>query len=231
LGVALFRRVSGVRQFGVWTEAKRMNITRWMTVAALGMLSCTWAQADSAHFLINLEGWDSPQEFTFIPNQPIPDDLSPCLPAGDICGDASIRINSGGGSPPIPGEFTFNSDQVDANGDIFFQNDSGVLFSTVEITVTLNADEVNDPFSCFGGNIFQQCGFLLNNNQGIETLDTFFYNPFTQGGGIPSATPEPSQWIILMLAFLAIIVVRSRKAIANSFFAQTQRSVCSTRDS
>ena len=207
-----------------------MAITRWITVVALGMLGCTWAQADSAHFLINLEGWDDPQEFTFIPNQAVPSDLAPCLPVGDICGDASIRINSGGGSPPIPGEFTFNSDQADENGDIFFQNDSGFLFSTVEIQVILNADEVNDPFSCFGGNIFQKCGFLLNDNQGTETLDTFFYDAFTSGGGIPTATPEPSQWIILILAFLAIIGVRSRKVVANSFFAQTQRSACSTRD-
>ena len=37
-----------------------MNMTRWLMVAALGVLSCTWAQADSVppddgHYLIDLE--------------------------------------------------------------------------------------------------------------------------------------------------------------------------------
>ncbi len=211
-----------------------MNMTRWLTMATLAMLTCTWAQADSAHFEINLAGWDPNQEFTFIgnPTLPPPSDIDPCLPAGDICGDASVRINSGGGSiPEDTTTFTFNSDDVDANGDIFFDNTSGTLLTAVEIQVTLNPDEYNDPFICDGGDIFQQCGFVLNDPPMTETLDIFFYDSYTPGGGIPSSTPEPSQWLILVLAFAAMIVVRSRKTIANAFFAQTQRLACPTRDS
>jgi hypothetical protein len=189
-----------------------MNMTRWLMLAAAGLLSATWAQADSAHYVINLEGWDDPQEFTFIPNPilPPPDEISPCLPVGDICGDASVRLNTGGGSTPEDGEFTFNSDQVDANGNIFFEN-TGPLIGSVEITVDLNTDELNDDFECSGGNIFQNCGFVLTDPPSGETLDIYYYNPFTPGGGIPSAVPEPSQWIMLTLAFVGVIVARALK--------------------
>ena len=193
-----------------------MIITRWLMLAAVGLLGATWAQADSAHYVINLEGWDDPQEFTFIPNPilPPPSEIDPCLPAGNICGDASIRISSGGGSQPEDGVFTFNSDQADANGNIFFEN-TGPLIGSAEITVELNTDELNDPFECSGGNIFQNCGFVVTDPPSGVFLDIYFYNPYTPGGGIPTATPEPSQWIVMLLAFAGIIVARARKASAS----------------
>jgi len=189
-----------------------MNMARWLMLAAAGLLSATWAQADSAHYVINLEGWDVPQEFTFIPNPilPPPDEINPCLPVGDICGDASVRINTGGGSTPEDGQFTFNSDQLDEKGNIFFQN-TGPLIGSVEITVDLNTDELNDDFECSGGNIFQNCGFVLTDPPSGEILDIYYYNPFTPGGGIPSAVPEPSQWIMLTLALAGVIVARALK--------------------
>lgn len=189
-----------------------MNMTRWLVLAAAGLLSATWAQADSAHYVINLEGWDVPQEFTFIPNPilPPPSEISPCLPVGDICGDASVRINTGGGSTPEDGQFTFNSDQADENGNIFFEN-TGALIGAVEITVDLNTDELNDKFECSGGDIFQNCGFVLTDPPSGEILDIYYYNPFTPGGGIPSAVPEPSQWIMLTLALAGVIVARALK--------------------
>lgn len=190
-----------------------MNTTRWLILAAASLLGATLAQADSAHYVINLEGWDDPQEFTFIPNPilPPPDDLSPCLPAGNICGDASIHINSGGGSTPENGIFTFNSDQVDDNGNIFFEN-TGPLIGSVEISTVLNVDELNDPFTCSGGDIFQNCGFVLTDPPSGVILDTYFYDPYTPGGGIPRATtPEPSQWMVMALAFAGIITIRARK--------------------
>ena len=185
-----------------------MNMTRWLTLVALVLLSSSWALADTAHYEINLEGWDSPQEFTFIPNVTPPTDLNPCLPVGSVCGDASVRINSGGGSTPENGTFTFNSDQVDANGNIFFEN-TGPTITSAEITTVLNVDELNDPFQCSGGDIFQSCGFVLSDPPSDVTLEVFFFNPF--GEGIPSAVPEPSQWILLSLAFAGIVVVRSRR--------------------
>jgi hypothetical protein len=193
-----------------------MKMTRWMMVTALAILGCGWARADSAHYLINLEGWDDPQEFTFIPNPvlPPPSEIAPCLPVGDICGDASVRINSGGGSQDESGTFNFNSDQEDANGNIFFAN-TGPLIGSAEITTILNPDEFSDPFTCSGGDIFQQCGFVLDISNGMETLNAYYYNPFTPGGGIPSLAPEPAQWIVLVLAFAGIIVARRRRAPAN----------------
>lgn len=208
-----------------------MKMTRWMMLAALAMLSSAWARADSAHYVINLEGWDDPQEFTFIPNPelPPPADISPCLPVGNICGDASVRINSGGGSQDESGTFNFNSDQADQNGNIFFEN-TGPLIEAAEITTVLTSDESAPtfPFLCDGGDIFQQCGFVLQNSGGIETLDAYFYDPYNEG--ILSATPEPSQWIILVLVFAGIVVARARKRSANFACAQTQRSACPTLD-
>jgi hypothetical protein len=205
-----------------------MNMTRWVLVAAVGLLCSTWAQADSAHYVINLEGWDDPESFTFIPNPvlPPPDTINPCLPVGDICGDASIRLSSGGGSTPEDGVFTFNSDQADANGNLFFEN-TGPLISSAEITTTLTADQLGEFFSCSGGDIFQDCGFIQPTN--TDTLNIYFYDPYNNG--ILSATPEPSQWIILLLAFAGIIVARTRKGSANLSYFETQRTACPTRDS
>jgi hypothetical protein len=202
----------GVRQFDILNGGDTMNMTRLLALVAVGMLSAAWARADSAHYVINLDGWDDPQSFTFIPNPilPPPSEINPCLPVGDVCGDASIRISNGGGSQDESGEFTFNSDQANADGNIFFAN-TGPLIGSVEITVQLNTDELNDQFECSGGNIFQNCGFVVNDPPSDVTLDIYYYNPFTPGGGIPSLAPEPSQWIVLLVAFAGIIAVRARK--------------------
>jgi hypothetical protein len=228
--VFFVRHIFGVRQFGNLDGGEAMKMTRWLMVAALGMLCCTWAQADGlSDFLINLEGWDNNQEFTFIGNAQVPTDTSPCLPSGSFCFDASIKTNNGGGSTPeYSTTWTFNADQVDEFGNIYFDNDSGVTFTTVEISAILNADEDNLPFTCDGGVYFASCGFVFNDAP--DTLQVYFYNAYA-GEGIPTATPEPSQWLILLIALAAMIVVRIRKGSVSSSFAQTQRTVCPTRDS
>jgi hypothetical protein len=177
--------------------------------------------------VLNLEGWDPSQSFTFTPNPdlPPPGDISPCLPVGDFCGDPSIRINTGGGSTPENGVFTFNFDDVDANGNIFFQN-TGTLITSIEISTILTPDEMGSLvlFECSGGNIFQNCGFVDPPTPQGEELDLYFYNPYTPGGGIPSAVPEPSQWIFLLIAGTALVVVARRKASATSpTFVRTQQ--------
>ena len=209
-----------------------MNMTRWMLFAALAALSSTWVRADpvppDGHYLIDLEGWDADEDFNFSPNPTsIPTDVSPCLPVGDICGDASIRIDSGGGSTGESGDFEFTSG--DGTETLYFDNE-GQPITSIMISTTLFADENNDFFSCDGGNLFQSCGFVLTDPPTGDTLDIYFYNPYTSNG-IPSVTPEPSQWIILLLAFAGIIVARVRKGSASLSSAQTQRSVCPTRGS
>lgn len=224
-----------------------MNMTRWLMVAALGALSCTWAQADSVppddgHYLIDLESWDADLNFNFMPNQGTPPpDISTCLPVGAICGDASIRIDNGGGSTGEDGNFSFNSGPAGTCGPnaptlacetLFFDNE-GEPITSILITTILPTSELGqfNDYSCDGGALFQSCGFTITDPPGdTETLNIYFYNPFI-ANGIITATPEPSQWIVLVLAFAGIIAVRARKQFANSPCAQTQRLACRTLDS
>ncbi len=212
-----------------------MNMTRWLMVALVAVLGSTWAKADSVppsngHYLLDLEAWDPNQDFNFIPNAviPPPDEISPCLPVGNVCGDASIRIDNGGHSTPESGDFSFSSGP---NGStiLFFEN-TGPAFTSVEITTILNTDELGDDFECSGGAIFQQCGFVEHDPpSGIE-LDTYFFDPYN-ANGVPTVSPEPSQWAIMLLAFAGIIVARARKQSASLSFAQTQRSACPNQGS
>lgn len=190
-----------------------MKVTRWLMLGAVGLFGCIGAQADSSHFLINLGGWDANQDFNFIANPDVipVSELQPCLPVGDFCGDPSIRINTGGGSIPIYSpDFTFNSNQVDGNGNVFFDNMSGTAFSSVEITTILTPDESNPntQFECSGGDLFQSCGFVDPPTPNGEELDIYFYNPY--GNGIIS-TPEPGQWIVLLIGCAAMFLIRARK--------------------
>jgi hypothetical protein len=233
----LFQGVYPVlRQFGILTEAMIMNVTRWLMFAVV-VLGGTWAKADSVppsdgHYLIDLEAWDPDQDFNFIPNAVIPpaDEISPCLPVGNICGDASIRIDNGGHSTPESGDYSFSSGP---NGSVilYFEN-TGPAFTSAEVTTILNTDELGDDFECSGGALFQACGFVeVDPPSGIE-LDTYFYDPYNPTG-VPtvSGVPEPSQWAFMLLAFAGIIVARVRKQSASLSFAQTQRSACPNQDS
>jgi hypothetical protein len=215
-----------------------MNITRWLMVAVLAVLGSTWAKAQSVpppdgHYLIDLEAWDANQEFDFIPNAviPPPSEISPCLPAGNVCGDASVRIDNGGGSTPESGDYSFSSGPT-GSAILYFQN-TGPAFTTAEITTILNIDELGDDFECSGGAIFQQCGFVEVDPPSGMQLDTYFYDPYSPGGvpTVSAESPEPSQWAIVLLAFLGIIIARARKQSASLSFAQTQRSACPNQDS
>ncbi len=194
-----------------------MNMTRWLMVAAFGVLACTWAQADSipppdGHYLIDLEGWDANQEFNFTPDpSSIPTDLDACLPVGDYCGDASIRVDNGGGSTPENGPYDFSAGPT--GSQILYFDNTGAPITSIEIQATIPTDELGmyNDYSCDGGAIFESCGFLIEDppNVPTETLDIFFYNPYSPGG-IPNV-PEPSQWAFLLVACAAIIGVAARR--------------------
>jgi hypothetical protein len=193
-----------------------MNVERWLMVAALGLLSSIGAKADGipvgTHYLIDLEDWDVNQDFDVTPNVTVPDDTSPCLPAGDVCGDPSVRLNSGGGSTPENGPYSFSSPSTGNCGPndslacftSDFQN-TGTDITTLELTVELNDDQLVPPlntFECSGGNLFNTCGFTETDPPSGMDVNVFFYNV---------ETPEPSQWGVLLLACGALMVARNRQ--------------------
>jgi hypothetical protein len=192
-----------------------MNMTRWLMVAALGILGSTWARADiptNQQYTITLTDWDSDQTFNFIPTSGLdtgdftnPDDF---CPGYDSCFDPSVVLQKGGGNHDPNGEFSFSTG---SGTEVLSYQNTGSDIDEVLLQLTsnggqLNSDQQNEVFTCSGGNLFTNCGFY---DDGFEVA---FWN-----------TPEPSQWIVLVLAFAAVMVVRARKARASSSFAQTRR--------
>jgi hypothetical protein len=90
--------VPGVRHFDSLSGGKTMNMTRWLMVAVLALLSSSWAQADIANgtdFTITLTGWDPGQQFSFTANPTLPSNLptdDPCYPSTDACGDPGVGL-------------------------------------------------------------------------------------------------------------------------------------------
>jgi|SRR5579863_6892286 len=193
-------------------------MTRWLMLVAVGVLSGPWAQADTVepgHYTITLTDWDDNQNFNFTPN---PADLdtseftnpdSFCVGFA-FCDDPSIKVNPGGKSTPEDGDFSFSTGP-DASGNtvvLDYQN-TGAPINSILITLTsnggqLNPDQNGEVFTCDGGTLFTNCGF---NDDAFEIA---FWNT-NDSGGIPTATPEPSQWIVLAFASAAMIAVRARK--------------------
>ena len=115
-------------------------------------------------------------------------------------GPLYILVNKGGHSRKFGPTF-----QADQNGggilDFF---DGGPPITDILITTNLIFD---DTYVC-GSDIFSFCGFK-NGNGKLEILFT--------SGTIPTATPEPSQGILLLIFFSALLVahrIRSRKVSA-----------------
>jgi hypothetical protein len=191
-----------------------MVVERWLMIAALGLLGSVASKADGippdVHYIIDLEDWDVMQTFQVTPNVDVPG-TSACLPVGDVCGDASIRLNSGGGSIPEDGPFSFSSPDTGNCGPdntlACFIDDFeniGSPINTLEISVELNDDQLVPPlntFECSGGDLFNACGFTLTDPPSGIDLNAYFYN-----------TPEPSEWAFLALGCAALIAVRARQS-------------------
>lgn len=215
-----------------------MNATRWLMIAALGMLGSAWAQASalpppppSGEYTIGLTGWDPDNANTFtwepITDGSLPDDLS----SNDFdftgsgfcpgCIDPGITLGPGGRSQHEDGTYTFtdgDGSQVVINGVVQTAGEAntGPFISELLISVALTTNENGELFSCSGDGLFSTCGFDYSGG----TL----YILFEQGTGTGIGTvPEPSQWIILLLAFAGVIVARARKGSASSSFARTTR--------
>jgi len=225
-----------------------MNTPRCLMVAAVAMLGATWAQAQNVpgHYDLILTGWDAGQFFDALPfSDPDPNagdafgslglNTSDFTNPDDFCAqfndciDPGFKFNNAGNSMPEDGPFSFSTgdgNQVVVDGNVVpnggFENAGApiyeVIFALTDANgnpIQLPTDQQNEVFQC-SSDIFSQCGFT---NDGF---DVAFWNPIGGGVGIPTATtPEPSESIILLLAFGAVVVARARKA--NCFFAETQR--------
>ena len=199
-----------------------MNMKRWLMLLPVALLCPSWALADTTNpdLQIITDGFASDQQFDATGN---PDNLPPpgtfpnCV--GTTCDsftiDPLIRLNGGGGSPIVGLTFSFVGD-----GTFDFKNESGVTFTSLEISVTMSKDAFNaiinsgEVFSCDPGNVFATCQIQAIDPPTTETLD-FFYSG---GPGIPSV-PEPSQWVVLSLAFAGIVIAR-RKFRSNSAYSR-----------
>jgi hypothetical protein len=217
------RHVSGERYFAIGDRGGD-QMARWQMLVAVGVLSCSWAQADTVvpgHYTITLTDWDDNQNFNFTPN---PADLdtseftnpdSFCVGFA-FCDDPSIRVDPGGKSTPEDGDFSFSTGPDAAGNTVVldYQN-TGAPINSILITLTSNDGQLNpdqtdgEVFTCNGDGLFTNCGF---NNDGFEIA---FWNTGDTGGIQTASTPEPSQWIILLFASAAMIAARARKRSAN----------------
>ncbi len=197
----------------------KMNMKRWLMILPVALLCPTWAVADPAgpDFKIILDGFDPDESFDGTGNGATPPDLQPCL--GTNCDqtviiDPLIRFAAGGGSEDVFGpDFSFSAGP---NGTLNqdFLNLSGTTFTTLNITFTLTKDEYDAQiaagvvYTCDGGPYFSNCGFLVTDPPGTDTITAAFYG----GTGIPSEVPEPAQWIFLSVAFAGIVIARKFRA-------------------
>ncbi len=183
-------------------------------LAPVALLFPTWALADPTNpdLQVITDGFASDQEFGATANPTLPDgesSLPDCI--GTNCDefvfDPLIRLNGGGGSPVVGLTFSFVGD-----GTFDFKNESGVTFSSLEITFSMSKEDYlailnsGAVFSCDPGDVFATCGIQAVDPSDTETLTYFF----TGGPGIPTLVPEPSQWLFLSLAFAGIVIARRK---------------------
>jgi hypothetical protein len=201
-------------------------------VAALGMLSSTWARADTVpgHYTITLSDWDDNQYFDFIPySDPNPNDAfdtsdftdpDDFCPGFTLCVDPSVGLGGGGKSQAEDGEFTFTTGDDAGTTIVLDYQNSGAPIEEVLLELTdqygnpigLPANQDGELFTCTGDDLFTNCGFYVNSNGDFEVA---FWNALDSPSGIPTAVPEPSQWIMLLLPLAAMIVARVRKQSAS----------------
>ncbi len=192
-----------------------MNLTRWLMFAALGMLSSTWVRADiitGQTFTITLTAWDPDQTFEFTPTTGLdtgdftnPDDFCPSF---DACFDPGMKLEKTGDATDENGPFPFSTGATGTTALSFTNTGSDITELVIPLTSNggeLNSDQDFSVFTCDGGDLFTNCGFL---NDGFEVA---YWD-----------TPEPSQWMVVAIAFAALIAVRARRKYASSSSAQIQ---------
>lgn len=205
------------------------NLLRWvmangLLVGGLVLVSPSWAQSPSApgHYTITLSEWDPNQIFTFIPD-PDPSTVNPSgfdfsdagfCPSGNweqcLCHDPAVRLNNNGKSQSENGEFTFQADEEgNLNGAASDFANTGPPITEALIITTLGSDQMNKLFTCNGGSLFSECGFMDPQTNAGDELEILFIQG--TGTGIPTAVPEPSQWIFLLVACAGLVAVKATR--------------------
>ena len=195
-----------------------MKLKRFVWLAALPLLCPGWARADvvtSPFFNIQLSDWVTGQTFSvtgsstptstdgFTQNSFCPGDSEECFFA-----DPGTRLNGGGDAIPFNSNvgatitFTTNPTTVD------YEN-VGPNLETVILTTTISGDQLDQLYTC-ESDVFSFCGFAIVDPPQTEELKILFTD-----GNIPSAVPEPRQYILLLTALGACVALdrlRRRRA-------------------
>jgi len=216
-----------------------MKLSRVLILVLFTLLFTGWLQADvdTSHFFISLnldgsdcfngivpgtttpctetlgQGWAG-AVITGVVNpgcdtdNGCPDNPSVIVNCGDgTCtgtpADPSGSTRLGGKSEPITQNFSVPVDGF-GGGATDFQNDLGVPITTLELDFTFATDPPNGTeFDCNGGDAFDTCGFVINS---ADLSGAIIFS-----GGHVTSTPEPSTWILLGTATLAIVGRRARR--------------------
>jgi PEP-CTERM motif len=210
-----------------------MKLGRVLILVLFALLFTGWLQADvdTSHFFIslNLDGSDcfngivpgttTPCTETLgqgwagavitgvvnpgCPEEGCPTDSSVIVTCnGETCTgsppiDPSGSTRLGGKSEPITPTFSVPVDGF-GGGATDFQNDLGVPITTLELDFSFATDPPNGTeFDCSGGDAFDACGFVINS---ADLSGSIIFS-----GGHVTSTPEPSTWILLGTAALAIV--------------------------
>lgn len=218
-----------------------MKLSRLLILALFTLLSTGWLLADvvppdPTHFIISLNndgsdnasgvgGWGSNVTFngTVNPEAPpggYPTDSSETVSCSynrhthsvvcqvvqyepcDIDPSAGTRL--GGKSPDITDNFQITSNNT-GGGSFHFEDNLGVPITSLELSATI-AVTGTEVFTCNGGDAFSACGFIFSDPPG-GTINVAVI--FSQGHILPA--PEPSTWILLGTAAMAVVGRRIRR--------------------
>ncbi len=201
-----------------------MSVKRFLLATGFALLCTGLAQADSVpppspYFTVTMTGWAPDESFlatsnsTYIRSEEDGYTQNKLCPSDDWecrCYDPRSTLNGAGDPIDFDGSYSFSTN---AEGDATLQFlNVGPNIETFLITTTITQAQEGETFTC-SSNLFAFCGFKDPPGASGETLDILFTDP-VNAGGIPTATPEPAQYALLLIAFAGIVVahrIRSQR--------------------
>jgi hypothetical protein len=205
-----------------------MTAKPFLLATGFALLCSGWVQAASIpptppSFEITLGAWDADELFDVTANSTYnrsEEDgytQNSFCPSGDwekcVCNDPQARLSVPADATDFDGSASFYTDSDGGAAEGYIN--IGPNIETVLMTTTITPAQENEIYTC-SSNEFLFCGFKVVDPNGNEQLDILFTDP-RNPGGIPSATPEPRQYALLLIALGALIVahrIRSQRASA-----------------